>query len=80
MPIKRAKAGIWCDYCRNRFPKGFMHEKGASWTIVSESNARRGMERHLCQSCTEEVSKWGDGVWELQEQINYTCQQERILE
>jgi ribosomal protein L37AE/L43A len=72
MPVLRAKPGIWCDYCRVRYPKGSMnHDKPASWTVVSESVQNKGRERHYCQSCAQEASKWGDEIWELQDQINY---------
>mgnify|MGYP001236509321 CR=1 FL=1 len=72
MPVLRAKKGQWCDYCKVRFPKGNpLHEKPASWTVVSESADRLGRERHYCQSCSEVVTKWGNETWELQDQIDY---------
>lgn len=80
MPIRRSDRGVWCDYCKNRFgTKTTLGQKPASWTVISESMERRGMERHYCQSCAETVSMWPDGtVWELQDQINYACESERL--
>lgn len=79
MPILRAKPGIWCDYCKTRFPKGtIMHEKAASWTVISEHPDRKGMQRHYCQSCSEEVTKWNGEVWELQDQVDYAQKHERL--
>lgn len=80
LTVQRAAKGIWCDYCKTRFPsKHPFHSKPASWTVISESHERRGMERHYCQACAETVSTWNDGtVWELQDQINYASQQERL--
>lgn len=71
--VRRAKPGIWCDYCKGRFSnKSLLHEKAASWTVISESPDRKGMQRHYCQSCAIEVSKWtGNTTWELEEQLAY---------
>lgn len=55
-----------------------MHEKPASWTVTSEHPDRKGMQRHYCQSCSEEVTKWNNEVWELQEQLNYAQRNERL--
>lgn len=79
MPVIRARAGVWCDYCKVRFSRELLADKAASWTVVSESQARRGLERHYCQSCAEIASTWNDGTtWELQEQIDYACREERL--
>lgn len=73
MPVLRAKPGVWCDYCKGRYSKESpLHSKPASWTVVSESMDNLGKERHYCQTCSELVSQWGDEIWELQDQINYT--------
>lgn len=71
--VRRSKPGVWCDYCKGRFPaKSLLHDKAASWTVISESPDRKGMERHYCQSCAIEVSKWtGNTTWELTEQLAY---------
>lgn len=80
MPIVRSDRNVWCDYCKTRYPaKHPLHSKPASWTIISESQDRKGMVRHYCQSCAESVSMWPVlGVWELQQQINYACESERL--
>lgn len=79
MPVVRARSGQWCDYCRTRFTKELLAQKAASWTVISESAERKGAERHYCQSCAETVSLWDGGeIWELQDQINYSCREERL--
>lgn len=71
--VIKAKPGVWCDYCKGRFPsKTLLHEKAASWTVISESPDRKGMQRHYCRQCAIEVSGWTNNTtWELSEQLAY---------
>lgn len=80
MPIFRAKPGVWCDYCKGRFPKGnILHEKPASWTVVSEHPDRKGMFRSYCQACAEECCWVIDGEdFDLRAQLDYAQKNERL--
>lgn len=80
MPIVKANAGVWCDYCKNRFGnKSHLAQKGAVVTVISERRSR-GHYRSYCNDCLLLVTHWNcdckdyrncKSRFDLQEQINY---------
>ena len=71
--LTKAKSGVWCDYCKNRFgvtsPKGMTQ---AAWTVHSELPKSHGRKRSYCNDCVIDVSKWADGSYfSLDQQIEY---------
>ena len=71
--LSKAKHGIFCDYCKNRFgihnPKGMTQ---AAWTVHSELPKSHGRKRSYCNDCAIDVSKWADGSYfSLDQQIEY---------
>lgn len=71
--LTKAKSGVWCDYCKNRFgvtsPKGMTQ---AAWTVHSELPKSHGRKRSYCNECVIDVSKWADGTYfSLDQQIEY---------
>lgn len=71
--LSKAKAGIFCDYCKSRFgihnPKGMTQ---AAWTVHSELPKSHGRKRSYCNDCAIDVSKWADGSYfSLDQQIEY---------
>ena len=71
--LTKAKAGVWCDYCKTRY--GIHNEKGttqAAWTVHSELPKSHGRKRSYCNDCVLDVSKWADGTYfNLDQQIEY---------
>ena len=71
--LTKAKAGVWCDYCKSRY--GIHNEKGttqAAWTVHSELPKSHGRKRSYCNDCVLDVSKWADGTYfNLDQQIEY---------
>lgn len=80
MPIFRTAVGVWCDYCKWRYPATHMlHSKPASWTVVSEHPDRKGMKRSYCQACAEECCWEVDGQdFDLTAQLEYANKNERL--
>ena len=71
--LSKAKLGVWCDYCKNRF--GAVIARGqqqAAWTVHSELPQSHGRKRSYCNDCAIDVSKWADGTYfSLDQQIEY---------
>jgi hypothetical protein len=71
--LSKAKLGVWCDYCKNRF--GVIIAAGqqqAAWTVHSELPKSHGRKRSYCNDCAIDVSKWADGSYfSLDQQIEY---------
>lgn len=83
MPIVKAKSGVYCDTCKDRwgYVKGddgrsVPHPKGqrqAYSTIISETHyGKEPVIRNLCYACMDDSSRWHDGtIWTLADQIQY---------
>ena len=83
MPIIKAKSGVYCDTCKDKWgwvkdERGVSvpHPKGrrqAYSTIISETHyGKEPVIRSLCYPCMDESSRWHDGtVWTLADQIQY---------
>lgn len=86
MPIAKAKSGVFCDTCKDRYGwarnadgKVIPHPKGqrqAYITTISETHyGKEPVIRSLCYSCLDETSRWHDGtVWTLEAQMKYAKQ------
>jgi hypothetical protein len=86
LTVTKAKPGQWCDYCKMRTgneTKTFKGEgtlpRNAVWTVVSQHDKSKGINRHYCQPCAVWVSIWPDGShWPLTEQAEFLVKQEEI--
>jgi hypothetical protein len=71
---------IWCDICKVRW--GTKHPLGqtaARWIVVSETIERKGVTRHYCQPCANEVQTRHDGsTWTFREQLDYALRAEQL--
>jgi hypothetical protein len=78
--LTKAKSGIWCDYCKDRFGTNNVRgQQQASWTIISELPQSKGRQRHYCYTCARDVQNWADGsLFTLQEQGDYLIKQEEL--
>jgi hypothetical protein len=83
MPIVKAKSGVYCDTCKDRWGyakdetgRTSLHPKAmkqAYSTIISETHyGKEPVIRNLCYPCMDESSRWHDGsIWTLADQIQY---------
>ena len=71
---------IWCDICKVRW--GTKHPLGqtaARWIVVSETIERKGVTRHYCQPCSNEIQTRADGsTWTFREQLDYALRAEQL--
>lgn len=81
MPIRKLQTkSIWCDICKNAYPKdSWKAQKPAVWQVVSETKARKGMTRNYCQDCANFSQLRHDGtVWTFREQLDYALGKEKF--
>jgi hypothetical protein len=83
MPIVKAKSGVYCDTCKDRFGfvkdefgRSVVHPKAmrqAYTTTISETHyGAQPVVRSYCYDCLHETSRWHDGtVWTLEQQTQY---------
>jgi hypothetical protein len=71
---------IWCGVCKLRW--GTKHPLGqtaARWIVISETMERKGVTRHYCQPCANEVQTLADGsTWTFREQLDYALRAEQL--